>query len=251
MNEFTVLFLGILMVVQTSPTSRRVIIPKLDGSHVVAGHAIPRHRAFVMFRADKYVTSTGGWQQPPQITKLGKSRGFYFIEGAELSLSDAPGQPFDATAHARDVISIKRTCPGFGNVHADYLTGTDPAKKSGHMDVDYGEWDVKPMFQGMLASRMKMRSSSANLVLTARWYATGDTTTVELEPDAELWIGNLPDAFFGGYTPGGPDRHFLANYLMSEHYPNLNCNWTPPVPDHTLAKGPLHLTIGCSNSGYP
>lgn len=252
LETFVILFLGITTVVQmgNSYDSARIIIPNLKGTETVGSHVIPRHRAFLMFPSADYVSSDGDWLKPPEVKVKGVRRGFYFLDGDEITVTHET-EPFDGSVHDAKSIHLLKICPTFGAMADRYLNGTDPDVKKAHMDVDFGKLDVIPMFRGMLASRLTFHSKESKITITATSYRNGAKRSVTLRrsPNTEIWIGNLPDQFFGGLPPqsNAHRHHFLAYYLMSEQ--PSGCTG---VPSHAM--GTLEATnmgVTCSNSTYP
>ena len=253
-NEFKVIFLGICLVAQMSiggdPNARRIILPNLDGTDVVAGHTIPRHRGFIMFPAAGYVTSDGGWLKPPEVVKNGVRYGFYFLDGDEITLSHV-AEKVDAASHHANVFHIASPaiCPTFGVLADKYATGTDPDEKKAHFDVTYGKLRIKRMFAGMRATELTMHSDQANLKVTATSYRYGTSRSVTVLPGSVIWIGNMTDSFFMKPAPPPPPPahpHFLAYYMMSRD-PNT-CHWVPADDTSSASKD---ITVMCSTGGYP
>lgn len=251
MNEFRIVFLGICAVAQLTiggVDARRIILPNLSGTQVVAGHSIPKHRAFVMFPAAAYVGSDGGWIKPPEVVHNGIRLGFYFLDGDEITLSHAD-EPLNAAIHHQNAFRLTKVCPDFGAMSASYLTGNDAAVKKAHFDATYGRLRIVRKFAGMRATELTMRSNQANLVLTATQYATGRSRSVTIAPGAEVWIGNMTDAFFSSKVSASPHPHFLAYYLMSANA--NNCTWVPSEPNASGRRRGKDLGVTCSNSAYP
>lgn len=254
-NQFIILFLGICSVVEmqigTDPDARRIVLPRLNGTQVVAGHPIPLHRGFIMFPAAAYVTSTGGWLKPPETVVDGVRRGFYFLDGDEITLSHKPSV-IDAATHAQNVFRLRTFCPNFV-MDDKFTTPTDPGAVVAHFDVTYGKLKIRRKFAGMRATELTMESDQPNLVITAKSYRYGTTRSVTVSAGAEVWIGNMTDSFFDPNVPRDPRHpHFLAYYLMSKG-PNTCTKVPDPAPLHSRrgSIGTRDLGVNCSNSGYP
>jgi len=255
-NQFTIVFLGICSVVQmqigTDPDARRIVLPRLNGTQVVANHPIPLHRGFIMFPAAAFDSSTGGWLKPPEIVVEGVRRGFYFLDGDEITLSHVT-EPVDGATHAQSVFRLPKFCPNF--VMADkFTTPVDPDVVVAHFDVTYGELRIKRKFAGMRATELTMHSDQPKLVISAKSYRYGTTRSVTVTAGAEVWIGNMTDSFFDPNVPRDPNHpHFLAYYLMSKEA--NTCDWVPSDPAPPLSRrGNVvrkDLGVTCSNSGYP
>jgi len=256
---FRVVFIGICSFVQMAdnPPAKRMIMPNLSRGDA----QISRHVAFVMFPAAAY-DGNDGWGEPRHATFEGQEHFYFLIDGDDLSLSQEAEPLTILPGYEQYVPHLRAYCPGFLHISDDYLSRPDGSKKVGQMEITGGTLRARTMFSGMIGSELTVKTNG-DLVIKARSWATGAVRSVSVKPGAEVWIGNMSEAFFDPNASHDREEvHFLAYYRMSADEAAAACS---DYPGRGISGGRAHaapasaaghevgkdFNVTCSNSSYP
>jgi len=255
---FRIVFLGISCFVHMDVAGdpmKRMIMPNLSQANAPIG----RHVAFVMFPAAAY-DGNDGWGTPHSAMFEGQEQYYFLLDGDELSLNENVEKLTVQSGYETFVPKLRSFCPDFTDFSREHLFTADPAIKIAQMDVADGSLRARTMFAGMIGSELTVKTGG-NLVITARSWRNGEVRSVRILPGAEVWIGNMSEAFFDPHASHDKkEPHFKAYYGMATNAAALACQDFPgadlpddrthhlPFPGGELGKD---FNVTCSNSNYP
>jgi hypothetical protein len=252
-HQVAIIIMGICLLTDMTvgnQTVKRVILPQLLKEQ---DPRIGVHKAFVAFPSGAG-DGASDWSPGGELsTKLteGIPYSWYQLDGDEVAISLTP-EPFSVhPSFASTAVRLYQMCHAFTALSPDYAFGTDLELKAGQIDLNRGVLYTQYEFVGMLAARL-LAHAEGSVTITARSWKTGRTRSVRVKEGADIWIGNMEEAFFANDAdPSAPEHpgmnHFLAYYRMSAT-PN-HCDWHPVEEASGAAEASVPAAVSGVGSG--